>query len=790
MVADVRSGDGAPAPAGWQSEVTPVDAPEAHFRAIFHAIAEGIIVQDLDGWIVSANPAAEQILGLSSEEMRGRTATDARWGALRQDGSPMPGDEYPSVVTLRTGQPMRDAVVGLRRSTGETVWLSVNSFPLLRPDGSTYAVATSFRDETVRKHNEDSLRRLSGIVDSSGDAIYGTDAYGHIVNWNDAAAALYGYSAAEIHGQHVGVLTPAGRVGEVELLLDAARANETTRDFHTVRRRRDGSLVDVALTVSPVRNAIGDTVGKSVIARDVSEALALKRALEHQALHDPLTGLPNRVLVADRLTHAAARRDGAGRPVALLFVDLDHFKTINDGAGHAVGDALLKEAAARLAAVVRPADTVGRFGGDEFIVVCEDCDVTEAQHVAERILQDFRRPVDVEGRQLFISASIGIASAHDIDAETMFSQADAAMYAAKARGRSRAVVFDATLGATIVERLELSHDLRAALEGNELRLHYQPIIDLESGCTTSYEALARWRHPRHGDIQPARFIEIAEESNLIGDLDSWCVRTAARAARELFDSGALPPEGHVSVNISAMNVADAALETTLREAIAAAGIPATAIRFEVTETAVMADPENASRVLSRVRELGATVALDDFGTGHSSLTYLRKLPIDAIKIDRGFICNMLDKPDELAITVSIIDLARSVHVPAIAEGIEDEEQLALLRNLGCAAGQGFLWSPAVPLDILTSQGTPRADRLPHSRRTSRGPANEVRAEHGLARMMQLHHEGASLSTIAAALNRDGFRTPRGMLWHRATVARVISSIVTRDRSAAARPTTA
>jgi len=762
---------------------------ERQFRSIFDAIAEGIVVQDLQGRIVIANPAAEQMLGLSSAEMQGRLAVDPDCAAFREDGSPLLAHEHPGMVTLRTGESLSDVAVGIRRSGGETVWLSVNSVPLTDPNGTTYAVATSFRDATPRKGIEDDLRRLSGIVESTGDAIYGTDSEGYIVSWNAAAAELYGCDADTVRGKHARMLAPPDRAGEADMLLRLATSGETTRDFHTVRRRCDGTLIDVSLTVSPMRNARGDTVGKSVIARDIGDDVILKRALEHQALHDPLTGLPNRVLVADRLAHAAARREGNGGPITLLFVDLDHFKTINDGAGHAVGDAVLCEVASRLSAVVRPADTVGRFGGDEFVLVCEDCDEAQAQVVAQRVLEELRRPVTVGGRDLFINASIGIAAARDIDPEVMFSQADAAMYAAKERGRNRAVVFDDKLGADIVERLELSHDLRLAMQRDELRLHYQPIVDLETGETTSYEALVRWRHPVHGELAPNRFIAIAEESNLVGDLDRWCLRTAAHAARELIEAGALQADGYVSVNISAMSVADSGLDAALRGAVAEAGIPASAIRVEVTETSVMADPDNASRVLSRIREQGATVALDDFGTGYSSLTYLRKLPIDAIKIDRGFISTMLDQPDELAITVSIIDLARSVRVPAVAEGIEKEEQLILLRNLGCTAGQGFLWSPAVPLDALTGEGSARAPFVPPSQRSGRDEVTDVRTEHGLARMMQLHRDGASLSTIAAALNREGFRTPRGMHWHRATVARVISTLVTRGRAAALRATT-
>jgi diguanylate cyclase (GGDEF)-like protein len=519
--------------------------------------------------------------------------------------------------------------------------------------------------------------------------------------------------------------------------------------------------------------------------------MQMQRALEHQALHDSLTGLPNRALAGDRLQHALSANPRTQQPVAVLFLDLDNFKNINDATGHQIGDAVLVEVARRLERTIHPGDTVARFGGDEFVIICEGADETTATTVADRVLDALADPIEVDGRTIYVSASLGIAVAPPLDGEDLLRFADAAMYDAKARGRSRAVVFDQALAQKADERWQLSNDLRQAIETDELQLWYQPIMDLNSGRLLGLEALCRWQHPTLGMVPPDRFVAVAEGTGLSTLLDTWVLKTACSAARQFLDAGVLREGDHVAVNISARSLSDVELESAVRDAVRSAGIPFSAIALEVTETGVMADPDRACRMLRDLQALGTSIALDDFGTGYSSLTYLRRLPVSTIKIDRSFISEMADDPDDMAIVVSIIDLAQSVHLKVVAEGIETNAQLALLRGLGCHAGQGFLWSrPAPAAEILerTRQagegGTPwpvppQIADITGARRRRRV---EVLPEHGLKRLMQLHHAGASLATIAAALNREGFHTPGGQRWHPMSVARTIADIVQPSRT--------
>ena len=739
--------------------------------ALLAAVGQAVIATDPAGTVLYWNRAAEELYGWTAVETLGRsvleltpsTQTDVQAGEL--------------MALLAAGENWTGDFV-VRDRAGREFPVLVSDTPVLGPDGGLRAIIGVSTDITERKRAEDEMRRYSAIVESTGDAVFGVSLTGEITDWNPAAERLYGYSQEEAVGRHKSMLAPPNRHDEVASVLAAAARGETTHGLDTVRQHKSGASIEVSLTVSPVRDVAGRVAACSVIARDISERLAMQREIEHKALHDTLTGLPNRALARDRLNQSLARAARDQTPVSVMFLDLDHFKTINDGAGHSVGDLVLLEVARRLAAAIRPVDSVARFGGDEFVVVCEGADETTAQDVAARILAALAEPIVVDDRTLYITGSIGIASAPPLDAEELLSHADEAMYVAKARGRARAQVFDSAMAAVAHEQLVLSNELRHALEQDELQVHYQPIVDLESAQLVGVEALCRWQHPTLGWVPPDRFVQLAEETGLIASLDRWMLRRATRDARTLIDRNVLGPNARVSVNISARNVGDCGLEAAVRESVADAEIPYGHLALEVTETGVMADPDSAIRVLGSLQKLGVKVQLDDFGTGYSSLAYLRRLPVSTLKIDRSFVNDMIDEPDALAIVVAIVDLARSVHLSTIAEGIETQEQLAILRRIGCGSGQGYLWSPAVPLHELLKLFT--GDRRVRLIAAAAAPAQrrrrapEVTAEHGLARLLQLHHSGASLASVAAALNAQGFRTPTGRLWHRTAVARVIA----------------
>jgi diguanylate cyclase (GGDEF)-like protein/PAS domain S-box-containing protein len=747
--------------------------------ALLDAVGQAVIATDPTGQIVYWNRQAEVLYGWSAEEVAGRNALDVT-PALQ---SATQADEL--MTALGQGQSWTGDFL-VRRRDGEAFLAMVTNTPVLDAEGRLVAVIGVSSDITERQRAEQAMRQLSRIVASSGDAIIGKDLSGTIISWNRAAERLYGYLAEDVIGKHISVLSPPERLDELAGVLQNIRAGQTVSDLETQRRHRDGRILDVALTVSPVYDASNNLIGASAIARDITERKQMQYALEHQALHDALTGLPNRALAGDRLQHALVASARSQTPVAVLFLDLDNFKNINDATGHQTGDAVLVEVARRLEGSIRSGDTVARFGGDEFVILCEGADEEVASVIANRCLAALSDPIDVGARGIYVSASLGIAVSPPLDGSDLLRFADAAMYDAKARGRSRAVVFDQRLAHSADERWQLSNDLRQAIDSGSLQLWYQPIVDLTTGTLLGLEALCRWEHPTLGMVPPDRFVEVAEETGLSTLLDTWVLRTACAATRDFMSAGLFADSGHVAVNISARSLSDVELESTVRDTVTAAQIPFRALALEVTETGVMADPDRAVRLLQHLQSLGMSIAVDDFGTGYSSLTYLRRLPVSTIKIDRSFIREMADDPDDMAIVVSIIDLARSVHLTVVAEGIETPAQLSLLRGLGCAAGQGFLWSRPIPAsEVLTLVDAARTngqswpppglplESPPRRRRRSLS----VLPEHGLARLMQLHRQGASLATIAAALNQEGFHMPDGHRWHPTTVARTIADVV-------------
>jgi diguanylate cyclase (GGDEF)-like protein len=421
--------------------------------------------------------------------------------------------------------------------------------------------------------------------------------------------------------------------------------------------------------------------------------------LEHAATHDPLTGLPNRLLLADRLAQATAQSERYSRHFAVLVVDLDRFKAINDSLGHIAGDEMLTEVARRLNGLLRKADTLARLGGDEFVLVLNEiAGPRDAESVASKVLAKLAVAVTLSGIEVQISASIGISIFPEdgSDADMLLQHADAAMYHAKKNGRSSFQFFAPVMNVFARERLELESGLRRALVQNEFELHYQPKVDVSSGRIDSAEALIRWRHPKRGLTAPSGFIPIAEETGLIVPIGEWVLREACRQARAWQISGSKPLR--IAVNLSAQQFKQKNLVATVREALQAAELQPAYLELELTESAVMQDPESSIQVLRQLSGLGVRVSVDDFGTGYSSLSYLRRLPLDKLKIDRSFIREVVASRDDAEIVRAIVSLAHSLHLKVIAEGVETAEQLSFLRGLGCDQYQGFHCSPPVPAE--------------------------------------------------------------------------------------------
>ncbi len=485
------------------------------------------------------------------------------------------------------------------------------------------------------------------------------------------------------------------------LIAGASVAPVTTRTRH-----RDGHTVYLETTAAPIDEGGPYVEGVVTVSRDVTERQDFEARLRRRALYDDLTGLANRTLLLDRLQHACERfrRDGGPR-FAVLFVDLDRFKNVNDSLGHAAGDALLRAIAARFSSLVRAVDTVARLAGDEFCLLIED--VADRQAVldaAERVQDALRSPFDVAGRELFISASVGIAVAEgrEVDAEALLRDADIAMYRAKHDGSARHAVFDVGMRAEAVQRLELEHELHQALERDEVWLAYQPIVRLDDDRVETFEALLRWRHPRRGTLLPDEFVPIAEQTGLIQTLDHLALHGACAQLAAWRAAGAL--DARVSVNVSVAQAARGGLDERVLAALEAHGVPPTGLLIELTESALMDGLDVVVSELERLRRVGVRVQIDDFGTGYSSLGALGRLPIDALKIDRSFLVDVETSPSQQAIVTSIATLARTLGIVVVAEGVENAAQLAFVRSLGCPLVQGHVFADPSDPTALRAHG--------------------------------------------------------------------------------------
>ena len=431
--------------------------------------------------------------------------------------------------------------------------------------------------------------------------------------------------------------------------------------------------------------------GVFVLTASAANLLAW-RLNEHQALHDPLTNLANRALFSDRVKHALARVDRQARPIAVLFLDLDHFKAVNDSAGHTAGDQLLRAVADRLLACVRAVDTVARLGGDEFAIVLEDVrDSRDAARAAQRILDALAAPFVLRDGQVTVGASIGLClgTSGDQSAETLVRNADVAMYAAKDGGRGRYAIFEPGMHAAVMQRLKLEADLRLAVERGEFQLLYQPIVALGEGQIVGVEALVRWAHPEQGVVPPSEFITAAEETGLIVPMGRWVLRQSCRQARAWHDAYPTHPPVRVSVNLSPKQLQHQRIVEDVSAALTDSGLDPSRLLLEVTESVLMEDTEANIATLHRLKALGVHLAIDDFGTGYSSLSYLRRFPIDIVKIDKSFIDGITEGSEASALARAIITLGQTLHLDTVAEGIEHAEQFGELRSLGCDLGQGY-----------------------------------------------------------------------------------------------------
>ncbi|MEA3215666.1 MAG: hypothetical protein QOJ19_1822 [Acidimicrobiia bacterium] len=916
------------------------------------AIGQAVVVTDPAGRVLEWNKAATAMYGWAAHEAAGLPIS------VLIPSDDLAGQAHDVRRRMQLGEVWSgDCSVQTRDHGTRRISMTLN--PVADDTGRLSAVIAVSTEMSQGHRAEDVMREHSAIVESSADAILGKTLDGIIRSWNNAATALYGYEPEEVIGRHVSLICPPDRLEELNELLDRLRKNGQGTHIETTRRRKDGSLVEVSLTVSPIRDGEGDVVGASASARDISARKHIERAaaedrlrleeaqriaelgsfeydlhdgtlrrskeqcrllgttesesqgldaflalvhpddrqeviaameavcslgtpvddvhrvvrpdgelrwvhirasraperpgapsrvvgtmedvterkrveielreaetrvrlgfeysaigvamidlagrltmvnpamcdllardepgllgrefrecvhpedrwpdhpsmtellapevdslksemrlvrpdgqflwaltnlslvrkddgepayvfaqvqdiadrketeqaLERLALHDQLTALPNRSLLTDRVHHAMERTRRHAAVVALLFLDLDRFKLINDSLGHGAGDQILVAVADRLRATLRPCDTIARFGGDEFVVVCEDLgDSSQAVVIGERLARALEPPFAVEGREVFVTASIGIAIVGEGDsAEDVIRKADAAMYRAKDRGRARVEVFDEALHQRAAERFETEMALRRALDRKEFRLTYQPVVRLVEPAVVGCEALLRWMHPDRGMVSPADFIPLAEDTGLIMPIGAWALRTALQQVQQWRSEIAGCERLWVAVNLSAVQLLAPNLVEVVAEGLRCSGIDPAAVHLEITESVVMRDVERSIETLVGLKNLGVGIAVDDFGTGYSSLSYLKRLPIDTLKIDRSFVDGLGTETNDSSIVSAIVSLGHALGLDLVAEGVETAKQLEALQDLECDLAQGYLWAkPVLPDEFLAA----------------------------------------------------------------------------------------
>jgi diguanylate cyclase (GGDEF)-like protein/PAS domain S-box-containing protein len=550
--------------------------------------------------------------------------------------------------------------------------------------------------DTAARQNE---ARFRSLVQHSSDVIMVTRPNGTMRFVSPSASRVFGYEPSALVGRPIATLLhPADRDRATQLFGEVVAGPGVIGPVEWRFRQADGSWLHAEILAT---NLLGDPTVRGIVlnTRDVSERKRLEEQLTHQAFHDPLTGLANRALFRDRVSHALALAQRQGHPITVLFLDLDDFKRVNDSLGHAEGDRLLIAAAERFESCARAADTVARLGGDEFAILIEHVAGSDGRgELLQRLEEAMTYPFALSGNQVQVSASIGVATAGPGEtADDLLRNADVAMYAAKRRGKGRSETYELRMYADVRERLEMEAALRNALDTGQLSLHYQPIVSLKTGALYGVEALVRWEHPARGHLLPQSFITLAEETGLIVPLGDWVLAEACRQVQEWRGTCPETPLS-VSVNISGRQLQAGGLTESLKRALAATGARADGVVLEITESVLMQQTDSVQERLWQLKALGVRLAIDDFGTGYSSLSYLQRFPIDILKIAKPFVDDVGSGTEKSALARAIVGLGETLKLRTIAEGIERGDQRAALLELGCDLGQGHYFSRALPAD--------------------------------------------------------------------------------------------
>jgi diguanylate cyclase (GGDEF)-like protein/PAS domain S-box-containing protein len=674
----------------------------------FDRMPIGSIVWDPDFHVASWNPAAEGIFGFTASEAMGKHAFGL---IVPQEARSHVHDIW---QRLLQGDLAANGINENLTKTGRKIVCEWNNTPLRQEDGSIMGVLSMVQDITARKRAEEKLQLAGKVFENSGEIIVVTDPRMKVVFTNPAFTRITGFSQGEILGQDIGRLESNQEGVKFHQKLKESLENSGSWQGEILGLRKDGGNIPFLITINVLRDEDGEIANYVGIGNDISQLKDAQDKLRRLAFFDPLTGLPNRTLLHDRLRHSLNEAMRCNSHVALLYLDLDNFKEINDTFGHRTGDQVLRQVSSRLRDLVRRSDTFARMGGDEFTFVMNGLAQPEhSMNLSRRIREALSSPFKLDEGEIFVTASIGIAlyPADCQDADEMIQKADTALSCAKNQGKNQYQYFSAEMDRRIRQRLAMQTELRHALERDEFIPFYQPKVDLRSGKIDGLEVLVRWLHPEKGIVLPGSFIPLAEETGLIVPIGEKVMKMACRQARAWQQEG-LPPM-HLAINLSAVQLRREDMVERLGRVMAETGIDPHWIELEITESAVMENPEKAAEMLQVLKSNGIShITMDDFGTGYSSLNYLRRFPVDTLKIDYSFIKDLPDNPESVVLVRTIITMARSFNLKVIAEGVERKEQLDLLRRLDCDAVQGFYFFKPMSGDDMTKYLTQYGSNLP------------------------------------------------------------------------------
>jgi len=669
---------------------------EQRFRATFEQAAVGIAHVGLDGRWLRVNHKLCLITDYVEEELLTRDRPSITYP------EDMP-DELDSMQQLLAGEvPSSTKEIRYVRKDGSLVWVNLTWSLTRTSTGEPDYFIEVIEDITERKEATEQLRLFARIFDTINEGVVVTDSANNIVSVNPAFSAITGYSAAEAIGKnprmlHSGLMDKSFYDKMWQSIKKTGRWQGEIAD-----RRKNGESYVEWLSISTMKDERGEFSHHIAVVSDISERKAAEEHMVYIAQHDFLTDLPNRLMLHDRLTQAIAHAGREQRKVAVMFLDLDRFKAVNDTLGHLVGDKLLKIVAARISSVARVSDTVSRLGGDEFAILLPYIEnMDDIATIAVKLLTSVANPCVIDGNEIEVTTSIGISVFPEdgSDSESLIAHADAAMYQAKGNGRNNYQFFTYEMNRRTLERMAIKNKLSHALERNELFLLYQPQVDLQSGRIIGAEALVRWDHPLFGNVLPAQFIPIAEENGLIPPIGEWVLREACRQNQEWRKLGLMKIT--MAVNLSAVQFRQKNLGEIIKDVLQQSGLAPSGLELEITEGIVMQDAEAAILLLEDMKAMGLKLSVDDFGTGYSSLSYLKRFPIDKFKIDQSFVRDLATDTDDAVIVSTIISMAHSLKLKVIAEGVETAEQLAFLKQQGCDEIQGYYFSRPVSAEEFT-----------------------------------------------------------------------------------------